>query len=96
MIPVLNKKTDKLPKGAVYIGRPSTFGNPFPIRGTNTRDVVVDKFKWYFLRRAADDRVFMAALRNLKRDATALVCFCSPERCHGDVIAEYLEKMVEG
>ena len=95
MIPVLNKKVDKIPKGAVYIGRPSPFGNPFPIKGANTREVVIEKFRKYFLHRAGDDRVFMAALKNLKRDATALVCFCSPLPCHGGVIAEYLETMKE-
>jgi hypothetical protein len=93
MIPVLNKKTDVIPKGAVYIGRPSPFGNPFPIRGANTRDVVVDKFKWYFLRRAKEDLVFRGAIKMLKQEATALVCFCAPLKCHGDVIAEYLETL---
>lgn len=93
MIPVLNKKADVIPKGAIYIGRPSPFGNPFPIRGANTRDVVIDKFKVYFLRRAKEDRVFMGALRLMKKEATALVCFCAPMPCHGDVISRYLDEM---
>ena len=95
MIPVLNKKSDVIPKGAVYIGRPSPFGNPFPIKGVNTREVVIEKFRKYFLHRAGDDRVFMGALRMLRKEATALVCFCSPLKCHGDVIAEYLKTMKE-
>jgi hypothetical protein len=95
VIQVLNKKLDKVPKGAVYIGRPSIYGNPYPLRGKATRDEVIRKFKWYFLRRVETDLVFMAAVRKLKT-ATALVCFCAPEACHGDVIAEYVDKFVEG
>lgn len=91
MIPVLNRKTDTIPKGAVYVGRPSSFGNPFPIRGANTREVVIEKYRRWFEYKATRDLVFMAALRKL-RTATALVCFCRPLACHGTVIAEWLEK----
>lgn len=93
MIPVLNKKTDKLPKGAVYIGRPSRFGNPFPVTKNQVRHIAVEKFQAYFLRRAKNDRVFMADLQWLKKNAIALVCFCAPLPCHGDVIAKYLDDM---
>lgn len=89
-LPVLNQRTDPIPKGALYVGRPSPLGNPFPIRGTSTRAVVIEKYRAYFLERVKRDLVFMAAVRNA-RTATALVCWCKPEPCHSDVIAEYLE-----
>jgi len=92
VIQVLNKKSDVIPKGAVYIGRPSVFGNPFPVTKKQVRHIAVEKFRVYFAERSKNDRVFMAALQKLKT-ATALVCFCKPEACHGDIIAEYLERI---
>lgn len=94
MIPVLNRRTDKIPKGAVSVSRPSIFGNPFPIRGNNTREVVIGKYRKWFEEKAKNDLVFMAALRKLK-SATALVCWCAPERCHAEVIVEWLENHKE-
>jgi hypothetical protein len=90
---VLNKHKDKIPPGAVYIGRPSIFGNPFPIKSKPgfDRASVIRKYREYFLKRIAEDRVFLAAVQNL-RSAEALVCFCAPEACHGDVIVEWLAK----
>ena len=29
---VLNKRTDKIPPDAVYVGRPSKWGNPFKVK----------------------------------------------------------------
>jgi hypothetical protein len=91
MIPVLNKGCDTIPKGSIYIGRPGPFGNPFKIGKDGDRDEVVRKFKWYFVRRIEEDVVFSGAVKMLKAEATALVCFCAPLKCHGDVISEYLE-----
>lgn len=90
-IPVLNKRKDKIPKGAIYVGRPSIYGNPFPIRKGKTREEVIEKYREYFKKRSKDDLVFMAALKKLK-DATALVCFCAPLPCHADILAEWVEE----
>ena len=43
MCKVLNRK-DGVPKGAVSIGRPSKFGNPFIIGVHGDRNEVCDKF----------------------------------------------------
>jgi len=87
---VLNKRTDRIPTGAVYVGRPSIFGNPFPLTKRTTRAAVIVKHRAWFLERASRDLVFIAALRKLQ-EATALVCFCAPDPCHADVIAEWVE-----
>ena len=47
---VLNKKTSGVPQGAVYIGRPSKWGNPFVIGKHGTRAEVVAKYRAYLLR----------------------------------------------
>ena len=80
MAKVLNKKRDGLPGGAVYIGRPSKWGNPFVIGRDGTRGQVIAKFRDYLLR---NERL-MADLRELR--GKDLVCWCAPCACHGDVL----------
>jgi hypothetical protein len=42
---VLNKKLDRIPPGAVYIGWPGKWGNPFVIGRDGTREEVVAKYR---------------------------------------------------
>ena len=80
---VLNKYKDSIPNGAVYIGRPSPWGNPFVIGKHGTRDAVVMAYKqWLF----ANPEKVAAAKRELR--GKDLVCFCAPNACHGDVLLE--------
>lgn len=44
---VLNKYKDKIPEDAVYIGRPSKWGNPYPVTPSEPRELVIAKFKEY-------------------------------------------------
>jgi hypothetical protein len=79
---VLNKKTSGIPQGAVYIGRPSKWGNPFIIGKHGSRAEVVAKYRAHLLRNPG----LMAALPELR--GKDLVCWCAPEACHGDVLLE--------
>lgn len=88
---VLNKKRDKIPEGSVYIGRPGPFGNPFVIGKDGDRGNVITKFTKHFMDRIAGDQEFRLKVHGLS-GAPALVCWCAPAACHGDVIAEYLSK----
>lgn len=83
MIPVLNKKHGAAPAGSVYIGRPSQWGNPFAI-GLDDRATVIDKYRRYI----AVHPELVDQLRD--ENPTALVCWCAPLPCHGDVLAELL------
>ena len=79
---VLNKHHGNIPKDAVYIGRPSTWGNPFVIGKDGDRAEVIAKYRDWL----SNNTVLMAALPDLRgRD---LVCFCAPAPCHGDVLLE--------
>lgn len=82
MAKVLNKKRSGVPVGAIYIGRPSKWGNPFVIGKDGTRDEVIAKYRTYLLR----DAQLMAALPELR--GKDLVCWCAPCACHGDVLLE--------
>lgn len=94
---VVNK--DKGEYFDVYIGRGSSWGNPYavgfgasPGEEQDDRYEALRKFKYDF------DRGF---LKNNKEDALSLKgkilgCHCKPEACHGDVIAEYLNSLDDG
>lgn len=80
---VLNKHRHGAPPSAVYIGRPSKWGNPFVIGKDGDRDEVIRKYREWLKAKPA---IVEAARRELVgRD---LVCFCSPAACHGDVLLE--------
>lgn len=80
---VLNKYRDEIPPDAVFIGRPSKWGNPYVIGPDGDRDTVIAKFRRWFV--SNPDRV-ASAQRELR--GKTLVCFCSPARCHGHVLLE--------
>lgn len=94
---VVNK--DKGKRYDVYIGRGSSWGNPYavgfgasPGEEQNDRDEAIRKFKYDF------ERGF---LQKSKEDALELKgkilgCHCKPLACHGDVLAEYLNSLDDG
>ena len=77
---VHNKKHGTAPAGAVYIGRPSKWGNPFVIGRDGNREQVIAKFEKWILGQPQ----LLAQLHEIK--GKDLVCFCAPEACHGDVL----------
>ena len=66
----------------VYVGRPSKWGNPFVIARDGSRDEVIAKYRAWIVRQPA----LMAALPELR--TKSLICWCSPNRCHADVLIE--------
>lgn len=79
---VLNKYKDDV-RGAVYIGRPSFWGNPYMLGKDGDRDEVLQKYKEY----AANNPKLVKAAQSLLRGKD-LYCFCAPKKCHGDVLLQ--------
>jgi len=77
---VLNKRNG-MREGAVYVGRPSRFGNPFVIGRDGDRAAVVARFEASLLA----NRELLAAVKAELRGKD-LVCWCAPEACHADVL----------
>ena len=70
----------------VYIGRPSIFGNPFRIGPDGTRAEVIEKYRADVLDRPLLVKTIRRELRGKR-----LGCYCAPQPCHGDVLAEIAE-----
>jgi hypothetical protein len=74
----------------LYIGRAnpryrlakSKWANPFKLGRDGTRDEVIAKYRAWLLERPE----LLAQLGELR--GKVLACWCKPERCHGEVLAE--------
>lgn len=80
---VLNKYKDPVPPDAVYIGRPSKWGNPFYVSSQRPREEAVRLYREWI---SHQPKLREAAKNELK--GKDLVCFCAPLACHGDVLLE--------
>ena len=99
LIRVLNKRFGHTGE---YIGRPSPLGNPFPLRQESDRDLVISKYgRWLKEKIESDeDNPQKQEIRRLAKILVDtgnldLVCWCKPKRCHGDVIANVVKRVVE-
>lgn len=80
---VYSKRSGYWPAGAVYVGRPTKWGNPFRKSREEDRMLVLQKYKAWLL---APER---KELRNeMRRELRGkdLVCWCAPKRCHAELI----------
>ena len=86
---VLNKLTDEIPPDAVYVGRPSKWGNPF-IMPSYKRDEAVANHKLWLTSFASG-----SPIRDIEElRGKDLVCWCSPLPCHADTLLELANKEV--
>ncbi len=86
MAKVLNKRDSGVPAGAVYVGRPSKFGNPYEIGRDGSREEVIQKYEAWLL--TADNGLSIDDLLQLK--GKDLVCWCAPLACHAEVLLKYI------
>lgn len=87
---VWNKRDRRTPSDAVYVGRPSKWGNPYShMAGTlakyhvDTRAEAISKYREWLLSQPD-------LLEQVKQELAGkdLVCWCAPHECHGDVLLE--------
>lgn len=79
---VLNMRNGNWGSGAQKIDRSTPYGNPFVIGRDGNRGIVCDKFEEW-VRRPEQAALREQAKRELKD--CDLLCWCAPERCHGDL-----------
>lgn len=89
-----------------YIGRPSILGNPFTHNGVRTnlaklsfktREDAIAAYDKYFDTMYGKDDEFTKAFDEIYEhykngEDIYLQCFCKPLACHGDIIANKLQK----
>lgn len=82
---VLNKRKDKIPRNAIYVGRGSKYGNPFRISKEMPRDRVILLYA-----RLLQDYINsgIVDIEDIQRELGGhdLVCYCAPLPCHADVL----------
>jgi hypothetical protein len=86
---VYNKRTDEIPDGAVYVGRPSKWGNPYAIGRQGNRQEVIFKYREWIQTMVSLGKRDLSELRG--KD---LVCWCKPLPCHADVLLELANREV--
>lgn len=81
---VLNAHRDgKDVQGAIYVGRPSPWGNPFSLGKDGTREEVLAKYiGWLHENPEFVDRARRALAG---RD---LICWCAPAACHAEMLRD--------
>jgi hypothetical protein len=93
---VLNKYKDKIPPDAIYVMRPSKWGNPFKIgcwfQGEKlTREDAVNLHKDWMLNSDAGVELMESIGELTGKD---LVCCCAPLPCHADILLELANREV--
>lgn len=78
---VYNKRNKNIPEDAVYVGRPTRWGNPFIIGRDGSREDVVRKYAESL---SPNDKL------QIKQELKGkdLVCWCAPKPCHADILLE--------
>lgn len=82
---VLNKRKGGVPASAVYVGRPSPYGNPYVMKAESERDAVCDAFEAALARKFERDPSARERLKEALRGKD-LVCWCAPKRCHAETL----------
>jgi len=110
MITVVNKYKHTPTINDIYIGRGSVLGNPFVgTKNVNltkgkyqcdSREESIESYERYLLEKInIRDTVICNELNRIykisKSSNVNLVCFCSPKKCHGDIIKKILDQKLE-
>lgn len=90
-----------------YVARPSILGNPYSHLDislakfkVSTVDEAILKYKKYFHLHILTDNKFRDELLRMvsfynENKFLNIICWCNPKPCHGDVIKEYIQDIVE-
>ena len=88
---VYNKRRPhEIPEDAVYVGRPSPWGNPYRVSHVKTREQAIRDFQTYAELKDFYESDWLEPLRG--KD---LVCWCSPLPCHADILLRMANEDIE-
>lgn len=91
---IINKKTMKVPRGSVYVGRPSPWGNPFIVGVHGDSGECVRLHREMVLKKVKDDPNYFRIIKSVL-GGKDLVCFCAPEACHAEIYLELANEQAD-
>lgn len=87
---VWNKRDPNVPPDAIYVGRPTKWGNPFshvasshPVMLVQDREEAISMYRGWL-----DDHPELVHAARQELKGKDLVCWCAPRACHADVLLE--------
>lgn len=104
---IKNKKNHIPTFQDVYVGRGSPLGNPYTHRKNSKakfvvsdRETAILKYKEYLLEEISKENVKILSeiqkIQNkLAKGNVNLVCYCSPKKCHAEVIKEIITEKIK-
>jgi hypothetical protein len=78
---VLNRRVVGIPQGAVYVGRPTKWGNPFVVGRHGVQGECVRLYAEWIKTQPT-----LLAAAQAELGGRDLVCWCAPKACHADVL----------
>ena len=70
----------------------SNFANPYKIGKDGTREEVLTKYKEYITKKLENNNTLLNELLSLK--GKTLGCWCCPELCHGNILLDLIDKLI--
>jgi hypothetical protein len=82
---VWNKRDPDHPFGpnAVYVGRPSKWGNPFRVTKRDSNEEACARYRNWL-----GDKIARGTLDPEELRGKHLICWCAPLQCHADILLE--------
>ena len=77
--------------GSRFPAHDSIWHNPFKLGKDGDREEVIEKYKNYITDRLISEPELREKLKELK--GKNLGCWCNPEKCHGDVLADLISNI---
>lgn len=68
----------------------SVFANPYKVGKDGTREEVIIKYKNYMMEKLNNDKDGELKKELLSLKGKNLGCWCSPEKCHADILLELI------
>lgn len=79
---VWNKRESGVPAAAVYVGRPSIWGNPFTVEAHGRGQALKLYEQWI----RDPEQAGLRALADRELRGRDLVCWCAPRACHAEIL----------
>lgn len=77
----------RMPANTVYVGRPTKWGNPYPITSVTHLEDSLRLYRMWLEKKLVEDPKFLEPLKG--KD---LACWCPLDKpCHVDILLEFLE-----